>query len=71
MIFFNECIFTVGKYLLCNFVFFEFQVSHFFTRLIQRVAPKSYQQAAGEVYVTCKFLENFCGDQVHTKYQSS
>lgn len=40
------------------------QVSDFFTRLIQRVAPKSYQQAHGEVYVTQKFLENFCGDQV-------
>ncbi|WOG82819.1 hypothetical protein DCAR_0101987 [Daucus carota subsp. sativus] len=40
------------------------EVSDFFTRLIQRVAPKSYQQAHGEVYVTQKFLENFCGDQV-------
>ncbi|KAL8091438.1 delta-1-pyrroline-5-carboxylate dehydrogenase 12A1, mitochondrial [Apium graveolens] len=40
------------------------EVSDFFTRLIQRVAPKSYQQAHGEVYVTRKFLENFCGDQV-------
>lgn len=40
------------------------KVSDFFTRLIQRVAPKSYQQALGEVYVTQKFLENFCGDQV-------
>lgn len=42
-----------------------FQVSDFFTRLIQRVAPKSYQQASGEVYVTRKFLENFAGDQVN------
>ncbi|XP_019464489.1 PREDICTED: delta-1-pyrroline-5-carboxylate dehydrogenase 12A1, mitochondrial-like [Lupinus angustifolius] len=40
------------------------KVSDFFTRLIQRVSPKSYQQAYGEVYVTQKFLENFCGDQV-------
>ncbi|CAM8982284.1 unnamed protein product [Rhodiola kirilowii] len=40
------------------------KVSDFFTRLIQRVAPKSYKQAEGEVYVTQKFLENFCGDQV-------
>ncbi|CAJ1941507.1 unnamed protein product [Sphenostylis stenocarpa] len=40
------------------------KVSDFFTRLIQRVSPKSYQQAFGEVYVTQKFLENFCGDQV-------
>ncbi|KAJ1438959.1 Aldehyde/histidinol dehydrogenase [Sesbania bispinosa] len=39
------------------------KVSDFFTRLIQRVSPKSYQQAEGEVYVTRKFLENFCGDQ--------
>uniref|UniRef100_A0A5B7AGG5 Putative P5CDH1 n=1 Tax=Davidia involucrata TaxID=16924 RepID=A0A5B7AGG5_DAVIN len=40
------------------------EVADFFTRLIQRVAPKSYQQALGEVYVTRKFLENFSGDQV-------
>ncbi|KAG2679181.1 hypothetical protein I3760_11G039300 [Carya illinoinensis] len=40
------------------------KVSDFFTRLIQRVAPKSYQQALGEVQVTQKFLENFSGDQV-------
>uniref|UniRef100_A0A5B7AHV4 Putative P5CDH1 n=1 Tax=Davidia involucrata TaxID=16924 RepID=A0A5B7AHV4_DAVIN len=40
------------------------EVADFFSRLIQRVAPKSYQQAMGEVYVTRKFLENFSGDQV-------
>ncbi|KAJ7956352.1 Aldehyde dehydrogenase [Quillaja saponaria] len=40
------------------------EVTNFFTRLIQRVSPKSYQQAFGEVYVTQKFLENFSGDQV-------
>ncbi|CAI9112258.1 OLC1v1012679C1 [Oldenlandia corymbosa var. corymbosa] len=40
------------------------EVSDFFTKLIQRLAPKSYQQAFGEVYVTQKFLENFSGDQV-------
>lgn len=40
------------------------KVSDFFTRLIQRVAPKSYKQALGEVYVTQKFFENFSGDQV-------
>ncbi|KAJ9140427.1 hypothetical protein P3X46_031076 [Hevea brasiliensis] len=40
------------------------KVSNFFTRLIQRVAPKSYQQALAEVQVTQKFLENFSGDQV-------
>lgn len=40
------------------------QVSDFFAKLIQRVSPKSYQQAQVEVIVTQKFLENFCGDQV-------
>ncbi|CAN4100435.1 unnamed protein product [Withania somnifera] len=40
------------------------EVSDFFAKLIQRVSPKSYQQARGEVFVTQKFLENFCGDQV-------
>ncbi|CAI0549327.1 unnamed protein product [Linum tenue] len=40
------------------------KVSDFFARLIQRVSPKSYQQALGEVQVTQKFLENFSGDQV-------
>ncbi|KAL0355602.1 UNVERIFIED_CONTAM: putative aldehyde dehydrogenase [Sesamum radiatum] len=40
------------------------EVSDFFAKLIQRVSPKSYEQALGEVYVTQKFLENFCGDQV-------
>ncbi|XP_020570949.1 probable aldehyde dehydrogenase [Phalaenopsis equestris] len=40
------------------------EVSNFFARLIQRVSPKSYKQALGEVFVTQKFLENFCGDQV-------
>ncbi|GFQ04270.1 probable aldehyde dehydrogenase [Phtheirospermum japonicum] len=41
------------------------EVSEFFANLIQRVSPKIYQQAFAEVYVTQKFLENFCGDQVH------
>ncbi|KAL7098722.1 hypothetical protein ACP275_09G035700 [Erythranthe tilingii] len=40
------------------------EVSDFFAKLIQRVSPKSYEQALGEVFVTGKFLENFCGDQV-------
>eukprot|EP00201_Polytomella_parva_P008797 CAMPEP_0175053254 /NCGR_PEP_ID=MMETSP0052_2-20121109/8819_1 /TAXON_ID=51329 ORGANISM="Polytomella parva, Strain SAG 63-3" /NCGR_SAMPLE_ID=MMETSP0052_2 /ASSEMBLY_ACC=CAM_ASM_000194 /LENGTH=508 /DNA_ID=CAMNT_0016317761 /DNA_START=232 /DNA_END=1755 /DNA_ORIENTATION=+ len=40
------------------------EVSDFFARLIQRVAPKSYKQAAGEVAVTRAFFENFSGDQV-------
>jgi 1-pyrroline-5-carboxylate dehydrogenase len=39
-------------------------VERFFTRLIQRVSPKSIAQAKGEVVVTRKFLENFSGDQV-------
>lgn len=39
-------------------------VSEFFIRLIQRVAPKHYKQAYGEVSVTQKFIENFSGDQV-------
>ncbi|GFR43750.1 hypothetical protein Agub_g4862 [Astrephomene gubernaculifera] len=39
-------------------------VEDFFARLIQRVAPKSYDQALGEVRVTRKFFENFSGDQV-------
>ncbi|KAK1281854.1 hypothetical protein QJS10_CPB22g00845 [Acorus calamus] len=40
------------------------EVSNFFTSLIQRVSPKSYDQALAEVYVSQKFLENFSGDQV-------
>ncbi|XP_072967298.1 probable aldehyde dehydrogenase isoform X1 [Typha angustifolia] len=40
------------------------EVSDFFTRLIQRVSPKSYNQALAEVQVSQKFLENFSGDQV-------
>ncbi|KAK1586210.1 hypothetical protein Q3G72_000140 [Acer saccharum] len=40
------------------------KVYDFFTRLIQRVAPKSYQQALGKVQVTHKFLANLSSDQV-------
>eukprot|EP00899_Mesostigma_viride_P004918 jgi/Mesvir1/14427/Mv09564-RA.1 len=40
------------------------KVADFFARLIQRVSPKSYAQAMGEVKVTRLFLENFSGDQV-------
>lgn len=36
----------------------------FFTRLVQRVSPKSYTQAATEVRVTRKFLENYASDRV-------
>ncbi|XP_065854638.1 probable aldehyde dehydrogenase [Euphorbia lathyris] len=39
------------------------KVANFFTRLVQRVSPKSYHQALTGVTVTQKFLENFCGDQ--------
>ena len=35
------------------------QVADFFAKLIQRVAPKSYQQAFGEVYVT-EESSDFC-----------
>lgn len=44
------------------------QVEDFFARLIQRVSPKSYPQALGEVIVTQKFLENFSGDQVTSEF---
>ena len=40
----------------------EPEVEDFFTRLIMRVAPKSYAQANGEVVVTRRFLENFSGE---------
>jgi 1-pyrroline-5-carboxylate dehydrogenase len=40
------------------------QVLNFFVELIQRVMPKSFIQARGEVLVVRKFLENFSGDQV-------
>ncbi len=40
------------------------EVMDFFTRLIQRVMPKSDAQARGEVIVTRTFLENFGGDNV-------
>jgi 1-pyrroline-5-carboxylate dehydrogenase len=39
-------------------------VEDFFTRLTQRVMPKSWQQCLGEVTVTRVFLENFAGDGV-------
>ena len=39
-------------------------VSDYFTKLIQRVMPKSWNQCKGEVTVTRVFLENFSGDGV-------
>lgn len=40
------------------------QVEAYFTKLIQRVMPKSWQQCLNEVVVTRVFLENFAGDGV-------
>jgi len=40
------------------------EVEEYFTRLVQRVMPKSWQQCLGEVTVTRVFLENFAGDGV-------
>ena len=40
------------------------EVTDYFTKLIQRVMPKSWNQCAGEVAVTRVFLENFAGDGV-------
>jgi len=40
------------------------EIRDFFTRLIQRVMPKSWQQCLNEVVVTRIFLENFAGDGV-------
>ena len=39
-------------------------VEDYFTRLIQRVMPKSWQQCRGEVTITRVFLQNFSGDGV-------
>ena len=40
------------------------ETTDYFTRLIQRVMPKSWAQSKGEVDVTRIFLENFAGDGV-------
>lgn len=40
------------------------KVLDYFTRLVQRVAPKSYTQAKAEMVVTRAFFENFAGDNV-------
>jgi 1-pyrroline-5-carboxylate dehydrogenase len=42
----------------------EQDVEDYFTRLIQRVMPKSWNQCRNEVTVTRVFLENFAGDGV-------
>eukprot|EP00981_Chlorochromonas_danica_P001410 scaffold296_cov164-Ochromonas_danica.AAC.27 len=39
-------------------------VREFFIKLIQRVAPKSYDQAKAELHVTERFFQNFSGDNV-------
>ena len=46
------------------------QVLDFFTRLVQRVAPKHYFQAAQEVIVTRRFFENFSGDNVRARSET-
>ena len=40
------------------------EVEEYFTKLTQRVMPKSWQQCLAEVRVTRVFLENFAGDNV-------
>jgi 1-pyrroline-5-carboxylate dehydrogenase len=42
------------------------EVMEHFSRLVQRVSPKSYAQAEAEVKVTRTFFETFAGDQVGT-----
>jgi len=42
----------------------EQDVADYYTKLIQRVMPKSWQQCAAEVTVTRVFIENFAGDGV-------
>ena len=42
----------------------EPEIRDYFTKLIQRVMPKSWNQCLGEVTVTRVFLENFAGDGV-------
>ena len=42
----------------------EKEVSDYFTKLIMRVMPKSWNQSFGEVLVTRVFLENLAGDGV-------
>ncbi|KAJ4457301.1 putative Delta-1-pyrroline-5-carboxylate dehydrogenase 12A1 [Paratrimastix pyriformis] len=39
-------------------------VANYFAKCIQRVCPKSWPQALGEVTIVRVFLQNFCGDQV-------
>ena len=40
------------------------EVADYFTKLLQRVMPKSWAQCAGEYHVTRVFIENFAGDGV-------
>jgi len=42
----------------------EKDIQNYFCRLIQRVVPKAWNQALGEVTITRVFLENFAGDGV-------
>ena len=43
---------------------FNGQVSDFFCRLIQRVAPKSYAQAGGEIKAVRTWLQDYSGNGV-------
>jgi 1-pyrroline-5-carboxylate dehydrogenase len=45
-------------------VMYDPEVFDWMTRCSMRAVPKSYAQASGEIKVTMKFFENFCGDQV-------
>ena len=62
---------NVHRYNMYGDIFFKIaenmrkpEVHNFFTKLTQRVMPKSWVQSAGEVIVTRKFFENFTGDNV-------
>ena len=47
------------------------EVEDYFTKLVQRVCPKSWAQCKGEVVVTRKFLENFGGDNTRFLFDGS
>lgn len=46
------------------------EVETFFTRLIQRVMPKSTIQSKGEITIARKFFENYAGDNVRILVRS-
>ena len=43
-------------------VMYDPEVFEWMVRLLQRSVPKSHAQASGEIAVTMKFVENYCGD---------